>query len=316
MRILHIGGYSFLTTWIAQAFRSLGHESALILPQEQTPLLTPSFSSDILSQALTAQDYASFDVHQWYPTYPCSSDAEAPRWDAAVHCRAFLYRPDCLLAALPPLHPPTLGQTGVSIGHPLSTPPTPPLDRALVIPVGINFDDIPATSLSEPEPGKLSVFQLCYPDREQECAPLIAAASALRSRRFRFQIKVFPVQEIFTLEHLFAELLRSHIYIDQLSFGMPSIVALLALALGRTVLTACPPAVRREWPHLEQSPVLDTSIESLETRLESFLREPRAIRDLHGRGQAYTRKHHTLTACARALCQQYQALAPGPVVQN
>lgn len=99
--------------------------------------------------------------------------------------------------------------------------------------------------------------------------------------------------------------------------GTPyGVTAINALALGKTVLSGTAPPCRADSDQARLTPILKTDLENLGRRIESLVKEPKALRDLNKRSKLFAHKFHDPVLQIKELVQIYQGLISGVVARQ
>lgn len=108
------------------------------------------------------------------------------------------------------------------------------------------------------------------------------------------------------LELLIQEINTCDVVVEDLNpSGVPSLVSWLALAQGRAVVGDLSALKKVTLPASEQLlPLLDSRPANLLSTLESLIRDPRTLRDLHRRGIEFVRSYRRLDQ-ARLQMERY-----------
>ncbi len=157
--------------------------------------------------------------------------------------------------------------------------------------VGIDVASIPAPPVAEPK-GQLRILHVPYRVRPTETKLICEVLESMRAKGYKFELKILPPEQIVELTTLRRHLTECDLYIEQIERRSPGILALEAMAHGKTVLSGNAPEHHKTWEQLKISPVLHTTTETLARRIEGILREPRCLRDLNKRSRQYVDLFH------------------------
>jgi len=135
---------------------------------------------------------------------------------------------------------------------------------------------------------------------------VVNAAAEAQNARFKFHFTLCNPKEINYHDQLAEVILNHHLVIEH-SDGTPfGALAIEALALGRCVMSGArapaePESVQNRTSPIIDLPIVDVQIETLGKKLQAFIREPRALRDLSNRSRDYIKRFHDSIEQARKL---------------
>lgn len=176
------------------------------------------------------------------------------------------------------------------------------------LPVPIDFNDIPRPPITEP--GKEPVKILHIADRlcSGESHQIAQMLEELKNLKTNCLTAVFSTEQFGGQHSLLEQIKTCDVFVEQVARESYGVLALLAMAHGKTVISGNSPTMRERWHQLSLAPVLDTNQESLLRRIESLCKEPKSLRDLSKRSRLFVEEYHPVSLVARELLELYKRL--------
>ncbi len=153
---------------------------------------------------------------------------------------------------------------------------------------------------------QLRVLHIPHNTSGDETRFIINTASEVHGSAFPFSFQVIPPEEISAYESVKNAIKNCDLLIEQLDEPAFGVLALEAMALGKTVISGNSPELAKCWEQLATCPVLGVTRETLRNKLEATLREPRCLRDFGKRSRQYLEKFHKPEVVAELMMQVWK----------
>lgn len=172
--------------------------------------------------------------------------------------------------------------------------------------IPVDLEALVAAEPRAPKPGELTMLYIPYRVEPQESQAVITQVEQLGRAGFKFEFKLVHPEDIHSREMLLETIDGCDMLIEHLERQSFGLLAIEAMALGKTVLSGNAAGSRLAWEQLATCPVLDTTAENLEKRLTSIIREPRCLRDLGQRSRRYVETYHNSKAINLIMLEAYK----------
>jgi len=327
MKILHVGGYHSLTLTFAKEQLKLGHEVTVMDTCGAEYFFEMPFACLEVKEKAAQIAKERYEIIQFHSAQSLFSFADGAALETTLKTLKsegaklllYTYGEDSLAKAEAHL-PADLSHRLLreSFDFLFIGSPDNMSFSSLGVPWGwlampLDLETIPAEGQpAQNKKGELSFLHIPYRVPKEESDLIIEIMAALKGKGYRFNFKLVSPNEIIDGTNLLQTLADCNVYIEHLSkssFGLP---ALKAMALGKTVLSGNSQSARQSWEQLSVCPILDTSSDNFERRVESILREPRCIKDLGRRSRRYVEAHHNAAIINRMVLDTYQRVLAGP----
>lgn len=161
---------------------------------------------------------------------------------------------------------------------------------------------------SEPAAQNVRILHIPFDFSPDDTDSVIDAVARLRSRGLRFHFTFSAPSEFKTEADLISALAAADLFIEDLQNSCPGPLAVLAMSLGKTVISGNSRQARAAWKPLQDCPVLHADAGSIFKRLDALIREPRSLRDIGRRSRAYVERYHAATVVAAQALEVYKRL--------
>lgn len=133
----------------------------------------------------------------------------------------------------------------------------------------------------------------------------------LEKRGLRYEFHEKNLAEIKDVKQL-RDILKAHdLLIQQLEEKDFGLLDVEALSHGCTVLSAYPQQLAELWHPLKLSPILHTTLQGFEGKLELVLREPRCLRDLAKRSRQFAHSYHNAETAMKSQLEKLNEILSG-----
>jgi hypothetical protein len=316
-RILHIGGFPALTVPLAALDQTNGHNVSIAALCKKYPLLCQKKTAAEIATAHIAKErfdiivcHRSESLVPLHQAFGSLQQALTTLKRNGAHLLYFSYGDEPLLRSLNPALSPQYIQSAfdqILIGGAENTALVEGSTRWTWLGLGIDLDSIPAPTIVEPTPPlKLLHIPFGIPKEDTEC--IERSVASMREKKLRFDYRTIPAEEIDSVETLRSIVSSCDVFLEHLRPHPYGLLALEALAQGKGVLSGNPTISRNTMSQLSMSPVLDSSAESLDRRLEMVLREPMCLRDLRNRARQFAENNHDLRILSAVMQSVYERL--------
>ncbi|RMG43100.1 MAG: glycosyltransferase family 1 protein [Candidatus Dadabacteria bacterium] len=323
MNILHLGGFRPVVQTIASGQAARGHRVQAALLSSRSGIFQLQIG-DIgpLKDYIDAGFYDVIHVHSLHlirRTEPGDLLKELLISSAQKGVAIFysIYREDCMLlqdslSALNEIN--TYGKLMLlpsSSDYYLS-----PLEdiRTSFMPVPIDLSAVGPARGFEPESHSLSVLHIpiYVSSKDTETIDLVCKRLQERGRKFNFNI-INP-SDITNLAEFRKFIREADLVIESLSYAGFGIVAVEAMAHGKTVISGNDVKLRHAFGPLALCPVIDSTKGDFEEMLDSIIREPKCLRDLGTRSRTYIDSYHDAELVVADTLSLYNSYtSPSPV---
>lgn len=146
---------------------------------------------------------------------------------------------------------------------------------------------------AEPEPGPVRIVHSSNHRRLKGTDELIAACERLRARGLDVELTLVEGMPNHVAREVYE---RADVMAVEFVMGTFGVFALESMALGKPVLAYIRPDVYELEPYLADCPIVNTSMDQIEQRLEELVRDPARRAALGHDGRAFVEAHHSYAA--------------------
>ena len=282
MRILHLGGFSFLLEAEAMAEQSAGHTTHIVPAFESQSILVEQPWETIIERSRGFQA----DVCVWH-----LSGREVPPTQAVESYRSATKQ--CFVVTSERLG--TLNfikhndKLFVAAGSVMDSQPDSH-NRAYYIP-NLNISSVPRPEPYQPKWGELKLLYIPYGDSDSDVRFVLDTVESIQAQGARLLFAMIRPQDVTSEEFLRQRLSECDIFLESVSRAFPGPLAYLAMIYGKTVFSGVSERTKLSFEKLAKAPVVHVDRECFAARLSSVAKELKSLRDLGKRSRLFVESH-------------------------
>jgi hypothetical protein len=174
------------------------------------------------------------------------------------------------------------------------------------LPIPLNLEEVPAPPSKEPQAREIKILYLPLWAAKEEVQRVNQIVATLKAADLKFHFTAVHGPGKLSRAQFDLILSQSDLVIEHLSQSSVGVLGLQAMLNGKTVLSGNSAEARKAWDQLSLSPVLDTTVDNLEKRLMSIIREPRCLKDLGQRSRQYVERCHNSKVVSQMMLDVYR----------